>query len=365
MRKQRILFTLNNSLISGIENFVLELIKNSDRNKYEFYVAVPCEGQIVNVLKEMGIKYFVFNDNCKKPHNFKGIKNLVKIITQNKFDVVHAQAGILPCILGVLLGIRLKVEHKHGLDFTEERRENMGVFRVLYESMKKYFADYTITVCERDRLFLIKKFGYNPRKVITVYNGVKDISVPAEKISKDEIIIGTVCRLTFQKAPEYFVEIAKMIEQAKTGKNIRYEIWGKGELKDTLDKLISDYGLESKVFLMGYMDNKSETLSRFDLFVLTSRYEGIPYAILEAMSAGVPVVATDVGGTNEVIDSGRNGVLLPEGELRLMADTIMKLLDEKDLRKRFAEEAYADFKNKWTIEKTIPKMLEVYNMRKI
>ncbi len=360
MKKLRILLTLNNSLISGIENFILELVRNSDRTRFEFTVAVPCNGQIVGALKELGIKCYIFNNNCRKPHNVKGIINLVRILLQGKFDIIHAQAGVFPCVLGYLLGVKLRLEHKHGLDFTEEQRENMGSLRILYESVKKYFVNYTVTVCERDRNYLVSKFGYNPNKVITAYNGVKDISESIKNISKKEITIGTVCRLTYQKAPEYFIEIAKLIEKTETSKNIRYEIWGTGELKETLEKLISKYGLESKVFLMGYMYDKAETLSKFDVFVLTSRYEGIPYVILEAMSAGVPVVTADAGGTSEVIENGRNGILLPRGELKLMADSIINLLNDKKLNNSLKEEAYLDFKNKWTVEKTITKILKIY-----
>lgn len=362
MKKLRILHTLNNSLISGIETFVLELIKNSDRSKFEFTVAIPCNGQIVDVLKDMGINYCIFNDNCRKPHNIKGIINLIKIILQNKFDVIHAHAGILPCILGYFFGVKLRIEHRHGLDFTEEMRENMGRLRIFYESIKEYFLNFTISGNERDRNYLIKKFGYKPDKVITVYNGVEDISELIKNNNRDEFTVGTVCRLTFQKAPENFVEIAKLIEDAGTGKKIRYEIWGTGELKDMLEKLIIKQGLENKVFLMGYMYDKVKTFSDFDIFMLTSRYEGMPYVILYSMSAGIPVVSTDVGGINEVIDTGRNGVLLPRGELKLMADTIIELLNNTDLRNRLKEEAYSDFKNKWTIEKTVTRILELYSI---
>ncbi|MFA5012370.1 MAG: glycosyltransferase [Ignavibacteria bacterium] len=367
MRKLKILLTLNNSLISGIENFVLELIRNSDRNKYEFSVAVPCYGQIVEVLKELGIKYYIFNDNCVKPYNLKGIINIFKILSKNKFDIVHAQAGIAPCLLGSLTGVRMKIEHKHGLDFTEEERKNMGFLKVRYESIKKYLVDYTISGNERDIFYLVDKFGYNREKVKLVYNGVKDIYGLAERErteETEETVIGTVCRLTYQKAPENFVEIAKIIEESGTGKNIRYEIWGTGELQEKLENLIAKYGLEKKVFLMGYMHDKIKTFGNFDIFVLTSRYEGIPYVLLDSMSAGVPVIATDVGGKSEVIETGRNGILLPRNEIKLMADKIMKLIDDEDLRKRFAAEAYKDFRNKWTIEKTIPRMLEVYDLIK-
>lgn len=363
-KRINVLLTLNNSHISGIENYVLKLIKNSDRNLFEFTVAIPCNGQIVNVLKQYGTKYYIFNDNCKKPHNFMGIVNLLKIIANNNYDIIHAQAGILPCLLGFLFGIKMRLEHKHGLDFTEEKRENLGWIRIFYESIKKYFVNYTITVCERDRLFLINKFGYDTKKVVTVYNGVDDLSLSANKIKKEFITIGTVCRLTYQKAPEHFVEIAKLIENEGIIKDIRYEIWGTGELQKTLENLIKLYNLENKVILMGYMNDKKMTMSNLDIFVLTSRYEGIPYVILEAMSAKLPIVSTDVGGTSEIITSGKNGILIPRGEIKSMANSIIELINDEELRRRLKDAAYEDFKQNWTIERTIPRIQQIYLLNK-
>jgi glycosyltransferase involved in cell wall biosynthesis len=361
MNKLKILITLNNSWISGIENYVLTIVKYLGGDNVKFVVAIPDHGQIENELKKLNVEYFVFNPHSSKPYSIKGILNLAKYLIENKFDVIHAQAGIVPCILGYLLGVKMCLEHKHGLDFTEKERKNMNLGKRFYESFKKHFVDYTFTGCERDRLFLINYFNYKPEKVITIYNGVEDYdSNEVADNPEDCIRIGTICRLSFQKAPEVIIELAKVLKQSGNGKKYIFDIWGDGELRVELLDLIKSYNLEDNVFLKGYAYNLKEVYSSFDLFVLTSRYEGIPYVILKAMSAKVPVVATEVGGINEVIKNNYNGLLVQFGDLDALVKSVKDIMNDSNLRRTLVENAYLDFQNKWTIDKTVSKVKDIY-----
>jgi len=360
--RKRILIALNNSKVSGIENFALTLVQNLDKDKYEFVMAIPETGVITEEFKKIGVEYFIFNHNLINPYSFKGIVKLFFFLLKNRFDVIHAQAGIIPCILGFFLGVKFRIEHRHGLDFTEELRENMSYLRIKYESVKKYFVNMTLTGCERDRVYLINKFKYNPDKVITLYNGVSDFF--ADKPGKDEkghITVGTIGRLMPQKAQEYFIEMAKAIEDTNTQMNIVYEIWGDGGMYPELSALINKYNLGSKVLLKGYASDLKKTYSGFDVFVLTSQYEGIPYVILKSMSAKVPVVSTDVGGINEIIKNGVNGILVPFGDVDNLKESVLKILKNKSFKDKIVLNAYNDYKDNWTIEKTISKMDKIYN----
>lgn len=361
MNTLKILITLNNSWISGIENYVLSIVKYLGNDNIKFVVAIPDHGQIEVELNKLNVEYFVFNPGSAKPYSIKGIYNLAEYLIKNKFDVIHAQAGIVPCILGYFLGVKMCLEHKHGLDFTEDERVNMSLRKKFYESFKKHFVNYTFTGCERDRLFLINNFKYKPGKVITLYNGVEEFGLnKIDKQDKDYFRIGTICRLSFQKAPEIFVELAKAMKQSDKGRKYIWEIWGEGELREDLLNLIKSYNLENTVFLKGYAFDLREVYSTFDLFVLTSRYEGIPYVILKAMSAKVPVVATEVGGINEVIINNYNGKLVQFGDMDALEKSVRDIFDDSELRKTLIDNAYNDFQNKWTIDKTVSKVKGIY-----
>ena len=148
-----------------------------------------------------------------------------------------------------------------------------------------------------------------------MYNGVTDFYVGNCAKDKKIITIGTIGRLMHQKAQKYFIEMAKSIEEANSGLNIIYEIWGDGELDSELNSMINNFNLDDKVFLKGYASDLKKTYARFNVFVLTSSHEGIPYVILKSMSAKVPVVSTEVGGINEIIINNSNGMLVPFGDV--------------------------------------------------
>ena len=145
------------------------------------------------------------------------------------------------------------------------------------------------------------------------------------------------------------------------GYDFEYHIYGEGEKYNEYDVLIKKYGLGKNILLKGYSNDIQETMNSFDLFVLPSRYEGIPYVILEAMKASVPIITTDVGGINEVIKNMINGILINNGNAKELAEKILLLYDSKPLRMKLSENAEIDFREKYTVEKTIESIESVYS----
>jgi len=312
--KKKVLLTVNNNRLSGIEKFTFLLAEYLNKDKYSVRVGVPTYGPLCELFEKNEVEYFIFNNGRNESHSIKGICNLFNHIRKYKYDIVHAQAGIAPCMIAKFLGVKLILEHKHGLDFTDEQIKNMNIVKLYYERTKKYFTDYTLTGCAKDKLVLQNKFKYRENTVITVYNGLENTNEIFKKVNGNKFIIGTIGRLTFQKGQEYFIEMAKNLSDEN--KNFEFHIYGEGENYESYNKLIKNYGIEEKVFLKGYTNNVSEIMNTFDLFVLTSRYEGIPYVILEAMRNSVPVITTDVGGISEVIQNMYNGILVEKENVK-------------------------------------------------
>lgn len=363
---KKVLISVNNSRVSGIERFVLLLAKYTNKDNFDLLIAVPSYGQLCIYLEELGIKYYIFNKTNTKPYNLKGIFNIFKLFLKNRFDIVHAQAGIVPCILGKFFNVKLILEHKHGLDFTDEQIINMRYFKLIYEKTKKYFVDYTLTGCEKDRKTLINIFKYKSDKVITLYNSedvdfFKMKNLKTDLISPKTIVIGTIGRLTYQKGQEYFIDMAKLLIDDFKNVNFRFEIYGRGENYEMLKNLILKYNLGNKVFLLNYSENIAKVMNNFDIFVLSSRYEGIPYVLLEAMSAKLPIVSTDVGGISELIQNNINGILVEKENAKLLKEAVKKLILNEELRENLSSKAYRDFKEIWTIDKTIQNIENIYN----
>lgn len=363
-KKIKLFLSLNNSRVSGIENFVLLVIKYINRKMYDITVALPFKGEMCGELDRLGVKYIIFDSANRKPYSFIGIVRLLLHFITHRYDIVHANAGIVPCVLSKLLLMPLSIEHKHGLDFTHEKRERLKGIKLAYEKAKKYFADFTLTGCESDRRFLVEKLGYKPSEVITLYNGIDNTFENVNgKIRDDEIIIGTIGRLAYQKAQEYFIGMAALILEKRKGLKIRFEIWGEGEEKENYKGLIKNSGLENNVFLCGYAYDRKSVYESLDLFVLTSRYEGIPFVILEAMSAGVPVISADAGGINEIIRDGDNGILVPRGDAGALANAVLKLIDDLQLSYSLRKKAFNDYRNYWSFDKTILNLEKIYSSK--
>jgi len=356
--KKKILLTINNSKLSGIEMFTLLLARCINSDLFSIVVGVPTYGPVCKVFEDNNIEYFVFENGRNGSYSIKGLLNLFRNMSKNKYDIVHSQAGISPCLLGMLLQVEKVIEHRHGLDFTAEQLENMKPRKKLYESSKKYLVDLTLTGCRRDKLVLVNEFGFDSNKIKVVYNGIENSNSFRIKDPGDKIIIGTIGRLTYQKGQEYMIEAAQQLNERY--ENCEFHIYGDGELIDEYRTMIKKFGLENKVFLKGYATDPSAAMNTFDVLLLPSRYEGIPYVILSAMSIGVPVIATDVGGVNEVIRHMKNGILTKRDSPDEIAAGVRLLLEDKMLRENIVKEARNDFVEKFTIEKTIEQMASIY-----
>ena len=139
-----------------------------------------------------------------------------------------------------------------------------------------------------------------------------------------------------QKAPSDFVRLARMVLEEAPG--VHFLLVGDGALRPEVEEAVRDLGLEGKVHLPGWRRDIPDLLHAMDVMVLTSRWEGLPRVCPQAMAAGVPVVANAVDGVPEGVIDGETGFLTSPGDIRDMADKVLRLLADPDLARRFAEE---------------------------
>ena len=153
----------------------------------------------------------------------------------------------------------------------------------------------------------------------------------------DAIIVGSVGWLTDVKGHRYLLEAAKKITQTRPGLHI--VIVGSGNQHDALQQQATQLGLEASVHLLGHRDNIETCLAGFDLFVLPSSNEGMGRALIEAMAAGLPVIATKVGGIPALVNHGVNGLLVPSGDAQALADALRSILEHPDMARKLGEAA--------------------------
>jgi glycosyltransferase involved in cell wall biosynthesis len=171
-------------------------------------------------------------------------------------------------------------------------------------------------------------------------------------------LVGTIARLLPQKAPERFVALAADVHRRH--RDTRFVLIGDGPQRDDVDRRIALAGLAQHLHVIPELPDAAATLGQLDVFVLASRFEGGPYAPLEAMRAGTPVVLTDVVGNRDVVEAGRSGFLVAEHDPAALADTVLELLLDPDLRHAVGRSGTQRIRERFDLTKTGPALRAVY-----
>lgn len=193
------------------------------------------------------------------------------------------------------------------------------------------------------------------------YNGIKlppsTSLLPATKTGESEFTIGTVGRLAEQKGYIHLLSALPLVLERHPETGLLF--LGDGELRSELEAHTRMLGLGNKVVFAGQVNNVHERLLGFDLFVSSSLWEGLPTVIMEAMAAGLPVVATDIPGTREMINDGVNGRLVPPGDSHALADAINEMIETPHIRQKIANAGRVSVKQ-FSIEEIAKTYLKLY-----
>ena len=200
----------------------------------------------------------------------------------------------------------------------------------------------------------------DPHKVRVVGNGVDEKRfLPKQNAPKARYILYTG-RLDLRKGLFDLIECGRSI--CKKYPDVSFFIPGKGNLSYKLQKKVKELGLQERFKFLGFVDREKliQLYQNASIYVLPSRYEGLPTVLLEAMSCGLPVVATAVGGTPEVISSGKNGILIRPKSPNEIADAISMLLDNEELRRKIGVAARKTIEERYTWDIISDKILKCY-----
>ncbi|MDD4761915.1 MAG: glycosyltransferase, partial [Candidatus Pacebacteria bacterium] len=304
--------------------------------------------------------------------DFLALIELFRVLKKEKPEIVHlnsSKAGVIGALAGKMAGVKKIIFTAHGWVFSDEDLPFLKrFFYILVHKAAGFFQDKIINVSEHDRKLAIKYKVAPEEKLVTIKNGL-DINYffnnlcskeEARKkitdiIFNDEFLIskintqqkdlggfwiGSIGRLVKEKNYKLFVEAVKILKEnfQKEEEKLIFFIIGDGYEKESLKLKIKNLELEKNIFLLGEIENAYRLLKAFDLFVLPSRKEGLPYTLIEAMAAEVPIVASRVGGMTEVLEEEK-GRLFNGGEANDLANKIKEVLEEKEETKKRREKA--------------------------
>jgi len=366
MAKYKILCTLNQARVAGTEKHLLIILKNLNRDLFEPAVLCFSDGPLIELLREQGIKAWALQR--ERFLDYSTAKKTYRLIKENKFDLLHSHCGQFACIIAKLAGVPYLIETRHGLYLNFDQLDKVNFLRSLINKNKAKFVDMTITVNKIDKKILSEKFGAPENKIREVANGLDLEEIKSLKIAaqiKDELqiapgcnIVGTVARFTEQKGLKYFVEAAKLIKEQIP--NCKFIIVGDGELKNSLIKFAQNIGIYQEIIFTGYRVDAVSILSIFDIFVLPSLWEGMPYTILEAMALKKPVVATNVFGNSEIVLNGKTGNLVSPRDSFAISKAVIALLKNKEKAKKMGENGFHRIKTDFSGKKMTEKIEHIY-----
>jgi glycosyltransferase involved in cell wall biosynthesis len=275
----------------------------------------------------------------------RALVGLARLIREWQPDVVHVhsqEAGLVARPLARLAGARRVFYTPQTIDI---RRTRWAWLYRLCERVLARFTHRILSVNEADRQRLVG-WGIPPDKVVTIPNGI-DLAGFGESGSVEHLhltsdldperpLILQVGRLSTQKDPLSFVEGAALVLNEHP--DVQFALAGEGPLKGMVAARIQELELEQHMVLLGWRERASHLMLAADIVTLTSRWEGAPYALLEAMAYSRPVVATAVNGCPEIVADGRTGFLVPPGQPAAWARAVGGLLDDPPLAEAMGRE---------------------------
>ena len=334
--------------IGGLENGVVNLINNMPNDKYRHAIicATDYNSDFVKRIKRDDVEIYALN---KKPGNdFSAQYRLWKLLRQIRPDIVHTRnfGTIEYTVPAMLAGVRYRVHGEHGRDLLDIDGSNRK-YRLL-RRFYSVFINHFVAMSQDLQQWLINDVGIKANKIHQLYNGVdssrftKNVDTNlAESIglTPKTQVVGTVGRLQGEKDQQTLIEAFKLLTQnsAMQGQDIRLLLVGDGPEESRLKALVETLSLQANVVFLGARSDIPQVMALFDLFVLPSLGEGISNTILEAMASGLPVIATRVGGNQELVLEGETGRLVPAGESGQMAQAMLDYLLEPETMLSHAE----------------------------
>lgn len=349
MTKPRVLHISVRSDIGGGPKHVLDLTSSFKSEAITTYLAAPLNGEYAEKLKENNSQFYSLP--FRKFSIFRFLF-LVKICKSEKISIIHSHGRGAGTYSRLMKFFGFKVVHTfHGVHL---EKTFIGKLKLLVDKLFVPLTDRFICVSNSEKDNAVKNNIANERKTTVIYNGV---SLPDQAIlpTNKLLNIGTLSRLNYQKGIEILIEFLTRFEK-ETGMDFVCNIAGDGELKDELHSLERS----SQIKFLGNVEPQ-QFLRSIDLYISFARWEGLPIAVLEAMSNAKVCLLSDVEGNNDLIRNGENGFLF---DLKNYEDFKIKLLNINNAQetelKEIGERAKEDIVNLYSIESMSDKTLEVY-----
>ncbi len=355
----KVLLLITRAELGGGQTHVADLLRGM-RHDFDLELATGEEGYLTEAAERIGVPWHVLPglvQPISPVRDLQAMHQCLRLLRQIQPDVIHAhtsKAGVIGRLAASLAGIPC-IFTAHTWCFAEGTSWKWRAIGTPLEKLAARVSSRIITVSEANRELALRHGIAGPEKFTTIHNGIPDSAHRATPDASRVPRIVMVARFSRQKAQSQLVD-------AVHGLTIpfRLSFVGEGPRREAVERQVEALGLTEKVDFLGQRLDIPEILASSDIFALCTRWEGFPISILEAMRAGLPVVASDVNGVHEAVSDGQTGFLIPPGNVKLFENRLTELLEDGNLRSQMGLAGRQRFVRDFTAESMIAKTSALY-----
>ncbi len=377
----KILYLITQGEYGGAQHYVLDLAQ-AFRERYEVVVAfgaIEKSQSFISHLESAHIRYEMIHELGREislSEDWAAFKAIRQLIQEEKPDIIHLNSSKIS-VLGAFaaLGSGAKVVYTaHGWVFNEKLDPKEKRKYVWLERLSARFKDMIICVSDFDRQSAINERICPESKLTVIHNGIPDFELLSREEARamieteldepnlfirHEFVIGSIGYLYKNKGFDFLINACKIL--IKEGHSPLLLIIGDGPEREDLENWIQQLGLRENVHLLGENQNAARLLRALDYYICSSVKEGLSYTVIEAMTAGLPIVATDVGGNAELIEDFKEGLIAKPGDAEELARDVLILHNDHAKALAMGQAAHKKAIKNFVIENMIQKTGYVYD----
>lgn len=359
--KPIILHIISLSVIGGTKSHLCHLFEGY-AHQYEIHLATGERGPLTEFAETKNIDVHILPNLMRDidlKADFKAIQESISLIKQLRPCLIHAhtsKAGLVGRVSGYLCGVPT-IYTAHGWQFAPGTPLVHKSLSYINEKLGAALSHKIICVSESDRKLALHSFLTNSRKLVTIHLGIEDSDSKMAQPEQQPPKIAMVAR--FAKQKDHFT-LLSAISQLKH-LEFSVDLVGSGPLLSDCRAMATELDIADRVNFLGNRQDIPEILSSVQLFVLSTHYEGLPISILEAMRAGLPVVASDVDGIPEEVVDGETGILVKSNNAEELAFALELLVNSPAMRKSLGEMGRQTFEHRFSLDRMLHETQSIYH----
>ncbi len=360
-KKKIVLYLITQAHLGGAQKHLADLMKYSN-DKYEIHLAIAYYGYLSDVANSLNIQVHLIPSlkrNINPINDFRSLLEFMSLVRQIKPDLIHAHSskpGVIARLTGKLFQTPVLFT-AHGWGFDENAPLIRRSIVLLFEKLMAPLTTNTICVCQSDYDAAVKLKIFKRDRATVIYNCAEDIDLPPAQPEQEPPRSIMVARFNNHQKDQ----LSLIDAIAKLEHDIALDFVGTGPDFDQVQAYAASMGVDRQISFLGDRNDVPKLLSESQIFVLSTHYEGFPISILEAMRAGLPIIATDVNGIYEQVEDGINGFLVPHQDPQALATALSKLIASSPLRKQMGAMSRKKFLDEFNIERMMTDVHKLYD----